>query len=287
MCIVITLQSIAAARLDQVAQRPHREWGREGHDMDDGTQKVAIVTGASRGLGRSTALHLAAQGVGIIGTYHSREDEAATVAREIEGHGVGAVMLRLDTADSASFPGFADRVTAVLRETFGRDAFHFLVNNAGFGVYAPFAETTEEQFDSLVAAQFKGTYFLSQRLLPLMADGGAILNLGTGLTATTYPGFSAYAAVKAAVDTLSRYMARELGPRGIRVNSIAPGAIETDFGGGLVRDDADANREFAAMIALGRVGLPDDIGAAAATILSDGLAWMTGQRVEVSGGQNL
>ncbi len=255
--------------------------------MTEPDTKIAIITGASRGLGRSMALHLAAQGIGIVGTYHSREDEAREVARLIGERGVKATMLQLDVAHSETFAAFADRVASALQETFGRSDFDYLVNNAGFGVYAPFTETTEEQFDSLVDSQFKGSFFLSQRLLPLMADGGAILNLSSGLTQSAYPGFSAYAAVKSAVDTLSRYMARELGSRRIRVNTIAPGAIETDFGGGLVRDNADANREFAAMIALGRVGLPDDIGAATAEILSDGLGWMTGQRVEVSGGQNL
>lgn len=253
----------------------------------DTDSKIAIITGASRGLGRSMALHLADQGVGIIGTYHSREDEAREVAQLIEERGVQAAMFQLDTARSESFAAFADRVSSALRERFSRDRFDYLVNNAGFGVFAPFSETTEEQFDSLVDSQFKASFFLSQRLLPLMVDGGAILNLSSGLTRSTYPGFSAYAAVKGAVDTLSRYMARELGPRGIRVNTIAPGAIETDFGGGLVRDNADANSQFASMTALGRVGLPDDIGAATAEILSDGLAWMTGQRIEVSGGQHL
>ena len=255
--------------------------------MNETPSRIALITGASRGLGRSMALHLAANGVHIIGTYRSQENEAQEVGRLIEGHGVHAVMFQLDTSESGTFAAFADRVATALRETFGRGDFDYLVNNAGFGVFAPFTETTEEQFDSLVGSQFKGSFFLSQRLLPLMVDGGAILNLSSGLTRSTYPGFSAYAAVKAAVDTLSVYMARELGPRGIRVNTIAPGAIETDFGGGLVRDNADANKEFASVTALGRVGLPDDVGAATAALLSDGLSWMTGQRIEVSGGQNL
>lgn len=249
--------------------------------------RIAIVTGASRGLGRSIALHLAAQGVGIVGTYHSREDEAAEVARLIEERGVRAAMLQLDTGDSHSFDAFVTSVTATLRETFGRSDLDFLVNNAGIGLQASFAETTEEQFDELVNIQFKGPYFLTQKLLPLIVDGGRILNVSSGLARFTSPGYSAYAATKGAIEVLTRYQAMELGSRQIRVNVLAPGVIETDFRGGAVRDNPEINRHLAGMIALGRVGLPDDIGAAAAAILSDGNGWMNGERIEVSGGQNL
>lgn len=249
--------------------------------------RIAIVTGASRGLGRSIALHLAAQGVGIVGTYHSREDEAAEVARLIEERGVRAAMLQLDTGDSHSFDAFVTSVTATLRKTFGRSDLDFLVNNAGIGLQASFAETTEEQFDELVNIQLKGPYFLTQKLLPLIVDGGRILNVSSGLARFTSPGYSAYAATKGAIEVLTRYQAMELGSRQIRVNVLAPGVIETDFRGGAVRDNPEINRHLAGMIALGRVGLPDDIGAAAAAILSDGNGWMNGERIEVSGGQNL
>lgn len=255
--------------------------------MTTTTSRVAIITGASRGLGRSTALHLAAHGVGIIGTYHRREDEATEVARQIDASGIPSAMIQLDTGDSASFDAFIANVTSALRSTFGRADFDFLVNNAGIGFNVPFGDTTEEQFDELVRIQFKGPFFLTQKLLPLIIDGGRILNVSSGLTRFTIPGYSAYAATKGAIEVLTRYQAKELGARGIRVNTIAPGVTETDFAGGRTRDDRDVNRRAAGTITLGRVGLPDDIGAAAAAILSDGTAWITGQRVEVSGGQNL
>ena len=249
--------------------------------------KVAIITGASRGLGRSTAIHLATQGVDIIGTYHSRADDAGQVAGEIEKHGVKAAMLQLDTADTGQFEGFAANVSTSLEETFGRSDFNFLVNNAGTGLSVPFSETTEEQFDQLVRIHFKGPYFLTQMLLPLMADGGRILNVSSGLTRITTPGSSAYAATKGAIEVLTRYQAKELGARRIRVNTIAPGATATDFRGGAVRDNPAVNQHVAETVALGRVGLPDDIGAAAAAILSDGFAWANGDRIELSGGQSI
>lgn len=249
--------------------------------------KIAIITGASRGLGRSIALQLAAQGVGIIGTWRSRSDEAAEVARVIEERGVPAAMLQLDTGRSDDFDAFASRVASTLEQTFGRSSFDFLVNNAGIGLNAPFAETTEEQFDALVNIQFKGPYFLTQKLLPLIADGGRILNVSTGLARFTIPGNSAYASTKGAIEVLTRYLAQELGPRRIAVNTIAPGVIATDFSGGYVRDNPEINQHLASTIALGRVGLPDDVGGAAAALLMDGSGWITGQRIEVSGGQNL
>ena len=249
--------------------------------------KIAIITGASRGLGRSTALHLADQGVGIIGTYRSRSDEANEVVSQIEAEGGRAVMLQLDTGDSSGFDAFATSVGSTLQQTFDRSDFDFLVNNAGIGLNSPFSDTTEEQFDELVRIQFKGPYFLTQKLLPLIADGGRILNVSTGLARFTIPGNSAYAATKGAVEVLTRYLAQELGPRRIAVNTIAPGVIATDFSGGYVRDNPEINQHLAGTIALGRVGLPDDIGGAAAALLMDGSGWITGQRIEVSGGQNL
>jgi NAD(P)-dependent dehydrogenase (short-subunit alcohol dehydrogenase family) len=249
--------------------------------------KIALITGASRGLGRSMALHLAAQGVDVIGTYRSNESEAASVCAQVEAQGRRAAMLQLDTAQAGTFSAFATRLESVLRETFGRPSFDFLINNAGIGVYASIADTTDAQFDELVAVHLKGPFFLTQRLLPLIADGGRILNVSTGLARFTLPGYGAYASMKGGVEVFTRYLAKELGPRGITANVVAPGAIETDFGGGVVRDVAAVNQQVAGMIALGRVGLPDDIGGAVAALLSDAGRWINGQRIEVSGGQNL
>lgn len=251
------------------------------------TNRIAVITGASRGLGRSMALHLAAAGVDVVGTYRGHADAAATVAREVEARGRRAVMLPLDVGRSDTFGAFAGALGEALRDTFGRTTFDFLVNNAGHGVHATLAETTEEQFDALVAVHLKGPFFLTQRLLPLMADGGRILNVSTGLARFTLPGHAAYAAAKGGVEVLTRYLARELGERRITANVIAPGAIETDFAGGAVRDVPGLNRQVAASTALGRVGLPDDVGAAVAALLSEGMGWMNGVRVEVSGGQSL
>jgi NAD(P)-dependent dehydrogenase (short-subunit alcohol dehydrogenase family) len=251
------------------------------------TDRIALITGASRGLGRSIALTLARHGVHIIGTWRTRRDEADLVAREIQAGGRTALMLPLDVADSATFGAFASTIRQALRASFGRERFDFLVNNAGMGVHAAYTETTETQFEELVRTHLKAPFFLTQALLPLMADGGRILNVSTGLARFTLPGYAAYAAAKGAVEVLTRYMAKELGGRGIRVNVLAPGAIESDFGGGVVRDNAELNRHVADMIPLGRVGVPDDIGGAVAAILSDGFAWTNGARIEVSGGQNL
>ena len=251
------------------------------------TGRTALVTGAGRGLGRSMALHLAAQGVDVVGTYRSNAAEAADVVRQVEAAGRRAAMLPLDVGRSDTFSAFADALRGVLHDTFGRETFDFLVNNAGTGLNASVAETTEAQFDQMVAEHFKAPFFLTQRLLPLLADGGRIVNVSTGLARFTYPGRAAYAASKGAVEVLTRYLAQELGPRGITANVIAPGAIATDFGGGVVRDDAEVNRQVASHIPLGRVGEPDDAGAAVAALLSDGGRWINGVRLEVSGGQNL
>ncbi|CAG9181100.1 SDR family NAD(P)-dependent oxidoreductase [Cupriavidus respiraculi] len=247
--------------------------------------KIAIVTGASRGLGRNTALSIARRGGDVILTYQRRADEAAAVVAEIEAMGRKAIALQLDSGDVAGFGPFAARVRQALREGWQRETFDHLVNNAGHGDYALIDQTTEAQFDSLVNVHFKGVFFLTQALLPLLADGGRIVNVSSGLTRVSYPGYAAYAAVKGAVEVLSVYMAKEFGVRGIAVNSVAPGAIETDFGGGAVRDDAELNRAFAAMTALGRVGLPDDIGPMIASLLSEDNRWVNAQRIEVSGGQ--
>ena len=249
--------------------------------------KIALITGASRGIGRSIALQLAGAGIDIIGTYRSNSAEAAAVAHEVESLGRRAAMLQLDVARSGTFAAFADTLETLLRDTFGRLAFDFLINNAGMGLHAAMADTNEAQFDELIAVHLKGPFFLTQRLLPLLADGGHILNVSTGLARFTLPGYAAYAAAKGGVEVLTRYLARELGDRQIRANVIAPGAIATDFAGGVVRDVPDVNRHVAGMIPLGRVGLPDDVGKAAAALLSNGMSWMNGTRVEISGGQNL
>ena len=249
--------------------------------------KIAIVTGASRGLGRNTALNIARKGGDVVVTYQSRAEDAQAVVAEIQAMGRKAIALQLDTGDIASFAPFAERLHAALRETCQRETFDCLVNNAGHGDYALIGQTTEAQFDALVNVHFKGVYFLTQTLLPLIADGGRIVNLSSGLTRLSYPGYAAYAAVKGAVEVLSVYMAKELGARGIAVNTVAPGAIETDFGGGAVRDNPEINKIFAGMTALGRVGLPDDIGPMIANLLSEDNRWINAQRIEVSGGQGI
>ncbi|WP_281077544.1 SDR family NAD(P)-dependent oxidoreductase [Klebsiella quasivariicola] len=251
------------------------------------TQRIALVTGGSRGLGKNAALKLAAKGTDILLTYHNNRQAALDVVAEIEQKGVKAAALALNVGDSSTFDAFASEVAQVLTQQWGRNTFDYLLNNAGIGLNVPFAETSEAQFDQLMNIQFKGPFFLTQRLLPLLQDGGRILNVSSGLARFALPGYAAYAAMKGAMEVLTRYQAKELGGRGISVNIIAPGAIETDFGGGVVRDNAEVNRHIAAQTALGRVGLPDDIGDAIAALLSDELAWMNAQRVEVSGGMFL
>lgn len=247
--------------------------------------RIAIVTGGSRGLGRNTALHIARRGGDVILTYKSQAQDAEAAVAEIRALGRKAVALQLDCGNVASFGEFAQRVLTTLREVWDRETFHSLVNNAGHGDMALIEQTTEAQFDSLINVHFKGVFFLTQALLPLIAKGGRIVNISSGLTRVSYPGFSAYAAAKGAVEILSVYMAKELGSRGIAVNTVAPGAIETDFLGGAVRDTPEMNKAFADMIALGRVGVPDDIGPMIASLLSEDNRWVTGQRIEVSGGQ--
>jgi NAD(P)-dependent dehydrogenase (short-subunit alcohol dehydrogenase family) len=255
--------------------------------MTDTHPKIALVTGASRGLGRNTAISLARRGVDVIGTYNSKSGEAEETAKAIRDLGRRAVMLQLNTGKTSSFPEFVVAVQAALQQEWQRDTFDFLINNAGIGINAPFAETTEDQFDLLMNIHLKGVFFLTQKLLPVIADGGRIVNLSSGLARFALPGYAAYAAMKGAIEVLTRYQAKELGARGIAVNTIAPGAIETDFGGGTVRDNAEVNAFIAGTIALGRVGQPDDIGPAIASLLSDDNRWVNAQRIEVSGGMLL
>ena len=249
------------------------------------TPAIALVTGGSRGLGRSAVLKLAERGVDAILTYKSNEAEAHAVVRELQALGRKAVALQLDAGDSASFGAFADRVKAALGATWQREDFDYLVNNAGMGVdHATVAETTEAAFDALVDVHLKGTFFLTQKLVPLIKDGGRILNTSSGLARFALPGYAAYAMMKGGIEVLTRYLAKELGARGISVNTIAPGAIATDFGGGRVRDDAQLNSFVASQTALGRVGLPDDVGNAVAALLVEPSGWINAQRIEVSGG---
>jgi NAD(P)-dependent dehydrogenase (short-subunit alcohol dehydrogenase family) len=248
---------------------------------------IAIITGGSRGLGRSMALHLAKAGHDVILTYNSKQVEADAVVAEIEKAGRKAAALQLNVANSASFAGFASAVQKLLADRWGRKDFDYLVNNAGIGLHASIAETTEAQFDELMNIHLKAPFFLTQRLLPLMRDGGRILNVSSGLARFSFPGYAAYGAMKGGVEVLTRYMAKEFGARGISVNTLAPGAIETDFGGATVRDNPEVNKQIASLTALGRVGLPDDVGGAVATLLADESGWINGQRVEVSGGMML
>lgn len=251
------------------------------------TSKIALITGGSRGLGKNTALALAAKGTDIILTYNSQEAAATAVVQEIEAMGRKAAALQLNTGDAKGFHAFATAVQSLLADQWDRQTFNFLVNNAGIGIHKPFTETTEADFDELVNIHLKGTFFLTQQLLPLLADGGSIINLSSGLARFAFPGYSAYGAMKGGIETLTRYMAKELGHRGIRVNVVAPGAIETDFGGGVVRDNKDLNAGIAAQTALGRVGLPDDIGGVIASLCSPEMGWVNAQRIEVSGGMML
>lgn len=249
--------------------------------------KIALVTGGSRGLGKDMVLALAQKGNDIILTYNSKKEEAEKVASEIEKSGQKAAVLQLDVTKSGGFDAFYKEVKNLLESKFNDRKIDFLVNNAGTGVNAPFAETTEEQFDTMINIHLKSTFFLSQKALPFLNNGGGIVNISTGLARFCLPGYSAYSSAKGAVETLSRYMAKELGERGIRVNVVAPGAIETDFGGGAVRDNEDVNQFIASQTALGRAGRPNDIGSVVAFLCSEDAKWVNAQRIEASGGMFL
>jgi NAD(P)-dependent dehydrogenase (short-subunit alcohol dehydrogenase family) len=244
---------------------------------------IAIVTGGSRGLGRSTVLSLAKRGVHSIFTYQSNRAEAEKVVSLASDAGAKAVALQLDTGNVSAFDDFVATVRKTL-QSWGRERFDYLVNNAGNSQHINFENMTEADFDAVVNVHFKGVYFLTQKLLPLMNDGGRIANLSSGLTRVAVPGSSAYAAAKGAVEILTRYLAKELGPRRISANVVAPGPIQTDFSGGMVRDNPEVNKMVSAMTALGRPGVPDDVGPMIAALLSDENRWVNAQRIEVSGG---
>jgi NAD(P)-dependent dehydrogenase (short-subunit alcohol dehydrogenase family) len=251
------------------------------------TKKIALITGGSRGLGKNMALSIAKKGFDVILTYNSQKDEALAVVAQIEQLGQKAVALQLNTGDVKSFDAFFGQVTTALKNTFNTDHFDFLVNNAGIGLHSLFAETSEEDFDLLFNIHFKGVYFLTQKALALINDGGRIINISTGLARFSLPGSSAYASMKGGIEVLTKYLAKELGSRGITANVVAPGAIETDFSGGLVRDNEQINKQIAGITALGRVGLPDDIGGVVAFLCTEEARWINAQRIEVSGGMNL
>lgn len=248
--------------------------------------KIALVTGGSRGLGRNTVLSLAKRGVDSIFTYHSNQAEAVKVAKLVHEMGRKAVILPLDTGKVSLFDPFVQSMGQALIEL-GAERFDYLVNNAGISHHKAFDQTTEEELDNLYNVHFKGVFFLTQKLLPLINDGGRIVNISSGLTRITIPESGAYASMKGAIEVLTRYLAKELGARGIAVNTVAPGAIATDFSGGMVRDNPEINKRVAEITALGRAGLPDDIGPMIASLLSDENRWINAQRIEVSGGMSI
>jgi NAD(P)-dependent dehydrogenase (short-subunit alcohol dehydrogenase family) len=249
--------------------------------------KIALVTGGSRGLGKNMAIALAKKGIDVVLTYNTNKDAADKVVAEIQSLGRNAFALQLNTGDIKQFDAFIKEATAHLQEKTGSSNFDFLINNAGTALYAPVGDVTEEQMDAIYNIHYKGVFFLTQKVLPFMNEGGGIVNISSGLTRITMPGSSVYGSLKTAVESLTRYMAKELGPRKIRANVVAPGAIETDFGGGRVRDNKDINDHIAEITALGRVGLPGDIGGVVAFLCTEEAYWINGQRIEVSGGQAL
>jgi NAD(P)-dependent dehydrogenase (short-subunit alcohol dehydrogenase family) len=248
--------------------------------------KIALVTGGSRGLGRNIALNIAKNGIDVVVTYNSNKGEADKVVAEIQSIGKKAFAFQLDAGNIQSFNSFLKNVTEHLKEQTGSANFDFLINNAGTALHASFAETTEEQFDTALNIHYKGVFFLTQKALPYLNNGGRIINISSGLARFSFTGSSAYGSMKGAIEVLTRYLAKELGSRGIAANVVALGAIETDFSGGMVRDNKELNVQIASMTALGRVGLPDDIGGVVAFLCTDDARWINGQRIEVSGGMN-
>lgn len=248
---------------------------------------IALITGGSRGLGKSMALHLAQKGHDVIITYQHSKAEAQSVVDTIAQSGQKAALLQLDIAQTKTFPLFLETLQQLLISHWSTNRFDILINNAGIGINTPFTETTEEQFDTLMNIHLKGTFFLIQTVLPILNDGGKILNISSGLARFSLPGFSAYAMMKGGIEVLTRYLALELGKRNITVNVIAPGAIATDFGGGVVRDDEKTHAFVASQIALGRVGVADDIGSAVSLLVSDDVHWINAERIEISGGMRL
>lgn len=255
--------------------------------MEATTNKTALVTGGSRGLGRNMAIAIAKKGIDVLLTYNSNQQEADKVVAEIQALGCKAAAFQLDAGNIASFDGFFQEVTAYLQQETGSTNFDFLINNAGTALYAAFAETTEEAFDTVFNIHFKGVYFLTQRALPFLNDRGRIINISSGLARFSSPGSSAYGSMKGAIEVLTRYLAKELGPRNIAANIVAPGPVATDFGGGRVRDNKELNDHLSTLTALGRVGVAEDIGGVVAFLCTEEAGWINGQRIEVSGGIHL
>lgn len=249
--------------------------------------KIALITGGSRGLGKNMALAIAKKGIDVVITYNSNKEAADKVVYEIKSLGQKAVAFQLDTSSIKLFDDFIQQLTQHLQQQNGNPNFDFLINNAGTALYALAKDTTEEQMDTIFNIHYKGVFFLTQKALPFINDGGGIINISSGLARMTYPGSSVYASMKGAIEIITRYLAKELGTRKIRANIVAPGAIETDFGNGRVRDNKEINEQVANLTALGRVGLPDDIGGVVAFLCTDEAYWINGQRIEVSGGQTL
>ncbi len=253
----------------------------------ENTAKIALVTGGSRGLGKDMALRLAEKGIDVILTYNSKAEEAQQVVSQIQQGGRKAAALQLNTGEVKSFGAFTDQLKDVLNGTFGTGHIDFVVNNAGIGGYKLISEVTEDFFDELLNIHFKGVYFLTQGLIPLMNDGGGIVNISSGLTRVSFPRSSAYAAMKGAIEVFTRYLAKELGPRGIRANTVAPGAIMTDFGGAHLRSSEESQKQVSAVTALGRPGVAEDVGGVVAFLCTEEAGWVNGQRIEVSGGMML
>lgn len=248
------------------------------------TNKIALVTGGSRGLGKNMALKIAEKGLDVIITYHNNKDAALEVVSEIEKLGNKGVAFQLDTTNTASFKAFFEKIAAYLKENYDYGTLDYLVNNAGTGIYKPFLETTESDFDEMMNIHIKGVYFLSQQAAPLLSDGGGIINISSGLVRFSLPGSSAYASMKGAVDVFTRYLAKELSNRKIRANVVAPGAVATDFGGGENKENDKKRALISKNTALGRVGEPEDIGGIVAFLCTEDARWINGQRIEASGG---
>lgn len=249
--------------------------------------KIAIVTGGSRGLGKEMALSLAKKGIDVIITYRTKEAESQDVVNQIEGMGQKATAIYLDMSDFSSLDEFVTILIQTLQTRWNTVSFDFLINNAGMGATVPFEQVTEELFNDFLNVHFKGIYFLIQKCLPNINHGGCIINISTGTTRFSNPGYSVYASMKGAIEVFTKYLAKELGAKGVRANVVAPGPVETDFNNATIRSNPQMKERLSSLSPLGRVGKPDDIGGVVAFLCTDEAYWINGQRIEVSGGINL